>query len=168
MVSIVPYVCNFFSHNPIGKRIIDASVLFITCTACLGIYWGLIDIDSPITSIERKMVDPPTENVMVGQTVTIVGKICSTRTVPQLEISRSFVDGVIFMIPTGSDENRVIPAGCYEFKRKLRIPNNLPPGTYNQHTDVTVRINPLRTIKFEAPNIKMVVTRPDGWQPGSD
>jgi hypothetical protein len=168
MVGGLSWLVNFFSNTWTGKRVIDAIMAFITMVSLVIFWWLIIDISSPITRVERELIGVPDGIVYVGTDIHIKGVVCSTKTVPQIKVTRTFIDGLVYTLPSGKVELRVIPAGCFTYFRTIHIPNNLPPGKYMQHTEIEVRINPLRTATFESPNIHLDVRRPVGWTPGSD
>lgn len=143
-------------------------VAFLVVVSASFGYWGLIDTDTPIQFVDRHVVGYHAEDIVdahVGTSIKVVGQVCSSRTVPQINIQRRFVDGLVFELPTIlAKENQVIPAGCYRYEREISIPHTLPPGFYRQETIITVQLNPLRTSSFTTNNIRLRVSRPPGWK----
>lgn len=61
------------------------------------------------------------------------------------DLTRSFIDGVIYTTPTIKTSN---PKGCRTNNLYIEIPN-LPPGQYKLKIEMSYKVNPVRTIKSE-------------------
>ena len=64
------------------------------------------------------------------------------------EITRSFVDGVIYVTPSFAGNNADI--GCREVIALVNVPETLPPGTYHIVSTYKYKVNPIRTIEITA------------------
>jgi len=155
------------THSRWTHWLANIVVVFLVVVSAMFTYWGVIDTDIPIQFVDRHVEGYGPDEivpVMVGSQIVVQGQVCSSRSVPQIDIHRRFVDGLVFELPTiKAVENRMIPSGCYRYERKIPIPHTLPPGYYRQETTVTVQLNPLRTSSFTTNSIRLRVSRPPGW-----
>ncbi len=86
------------------------------------------------------------EVVEGGKFVTIHVDVCKNMQVAP-EISRVFVDGVVYQIPayiTVDDE-----VGCKVRKVQIYIPKGLPTGKYFVSTSYRFKVNPIRTVEMQ-------------------
>lgn len=157
------------AHTWWGQKLASLATTTILVVGLLVIYWGLIDVDSPVTQIERHVrgvENGSTAQIYVGDTIEIEGRICSTRTMNILKVDRVFQDGLILQLPTNmANEAKTISSGCSKYVRRIAIPHILPPGKYDLMASVTAQLNPLRTVTWESPAIAVVVRRRDDWKP---
>lgn len=91
---------------------------------------------------QRNPLDLPTEQ----QQVTIDGEFIHfdipycLKTRVQLEITRSFVDGVRYTAPTEYPHD--MPMGCHVASLSVPIPSTLAAGEYHMETVVHMQVNP--------------------------
>jgi len=89
-----------------------------------------------------------------GQFITIHVDVCKNMQIAP-EISRVFVDGVIYQIPsyiTVDDE-----IGCRTRKVQIYIPKGLPTGEYHVSTSYRFKVNPIRTVEMQTKSEKFEV-----------
>jgi hypothetical protein len=70
-------------------------------------------------------------------------------------VVRRFKDGLIFTTPTMTGVGKV---GHYNRLVEVEIPANLPPGKYTLETDITHKVNPIRSIttSWETPQFTVI------------
>jgi len=73
------------------------------------------------------------------------------------EISRVFVDGVIYQISTYVTTND--EQGCRVRRVQIYVPKGLPPSTYKISTTFRFRVNPIRVIEMYTDSEKFEVTQ---------
>lgn len=71
------------------------------------------------------------------------------------EISRVFVDGVIYQIPTYTTTND--EKGCRVRRVQIYVPKGLPPSTYKISSTFRFRVNPIRIIEMYTDSEKFEV-----------
>lgn len=71
------------------------------------------------------------------------------------EISRVFVDGVIYQIPTYTTIDDDV--GCKVRKVQIYVPKGLPVGEYFVNTAYKFQVNPIRTIEMQTRSEKFEV-----------
>ena len=72
-------------------------------------------------------------------------------------INKNFVDGIIF---EATEKGSVLPEGCHTVKVSMRIPETLPPGVYYLETNLSYKVNPIRSItKSNRSNTFTVVSK---------
>lgn len=71
------------------------------------------------------------------------------------QISRVFVDGVIYQIPTYTTVDDEV--GCKVRKVQIYVPKGLPVGEYFVNTAYKFRVNPIRTIEMQTKSEKFEV-----------
>lgn len=116
--------------------ILSALVLVLIC-----LFWLLYPYN-PAT-FRRLPHKLSTNKIHGGNFITIYVDVCkNTKVAP--EISRVFVDGVIYQIPTYVTVDDDL--GCKVRNVQIYIPKGLPTGKYTISTTFKFYMNPLRTI----------------------
>ncbi len=81
-----------------------------------------------------------------GNFIVINIDVCKNAHIPP-EISRAFVDGVIYQIPTYTTVDD--QTGCRVRKVQIYVPKGLPIGKYFISTNFKFQVNPIRTVEFQ-------------------
>lgn len=71
------------------------------------------------------------------------------------EITRHFVDGLIYTVP--SEISVIQKVGCGNANIQIYIPKNLPKGTYYISSTYRFRVNPIRNIDYTITTEKFTV-----------
>lgn len=79
-----------------------------------------------------------------GEHITIFVDLCKYSDIMPI-VSRSFVDGIIYNIPSYVGVNDQM--GCHIFNVQVYIPKALPNGKYYIRTNYKWQVNPIRTIE---------------------
>lgn len=118
-------------------------VSMITITLAMGLlfllfYWYFypyrtIEFNQPLAKVEQT-------EVVRGEYLVYVLDYCKYTDV-EAEISRSFVDGLIYLTPDGIADQ---PKGCGVARIQIYIPKSMPVGTYQIKQTRHYELNPLR------------------------
>lgn len=65
----------------------------------------------------------------------------------KVQISRKFVDGIIFSVPEIFTKN---PKGCRKTNIGIEIPHTLPAGEYKLDIFYTYQVNPIKSVTINA------------------
>lgn len=140
-------------------RNINSFKLFANGTILLSfillstIFYWLIAPYNPATfrtlphKVEPKVVEG-------GTFLTIHVDVCKNMNVSP-EVTRVFVDGVIYQIPTYTTVDDEV--GCKVRKVQIYVPKGLPVGEYFVNTAYKFRVNPIRTIEMQTKSEKFEV-----------
>ena len=118
------------------------------------VYWSVYPY-SPATfnalphRVDKKIVHG-------GDFIVLYIDVCKNMDVVP-EISRVFVDGVIYQIPTYVTTND--EQGCRVRRVQIYVPKGLPPSTYKISTTFRFRVNPIRVIEMYTDSEKFEVTQ---------
>lgn len=91
-----------------------------------------------------------------GEAVTFHVNYCKYTKVRPI-ITRQFVDGVIYTVPSYTPTT--VDLGCGERDIQVMIPETLPDGQYKLTTIYRYQMNPLRTVDVVAETEKFTVKR---------
>jgi hypothetical protein len=87
----------------------------------------------------------PIENKIIKSGENLEYKVCYCKyTELRPTITRTFVDGIIFAMPSNLGINN--PIGCGTNLIEIQIPISLPAGKYRLETAYRYQVNPIRTI----------------------
>lgn len=82
--------------------------------------------------------------VHIGGQVIYVIDACKYRETTA-QVSRRFVNGVIFMLPPVTNN---VPKGCFITPTSVTIPSEITPGTWYLQLDIEYKVNFLRTKSY--------------------
>lgn len=94
-----------------------------------------IEFNQPSARVETKQVER-------GGYLVYVIDYCKY-TEKEANISRSFIDGLIYLTPDGISD---VPKGCGEKRIQMYVPRNMPVGKYRIMQVRHYEVNPLRHI----------------------
>lgn len=109
---------------------------------------GLITLWSvyPYKPLKIKSISVMTREVSRGEVFIYELDYCKTGN-HQVQISRRFVDGVVYSVP---EIYTINPKGCKVSNIGLLIPESLPSGEYRLEINYSYKVNPIRTVTVSA------------------
>jgi hypothetical protein len=99
--------------------------------------YNLIDFDTNVFPVTNKTVKQ-------GGVLSYQVDYCK-HTKLGAEVSRSFIDGIIYSTPITNVNNNI---GCHSNIVFVEVPENLPVGDYTLRIVFKYHINPIRTIEL--------------------
>ncbi|MGE0224655.1 MAG: hypothetical protein AB7F35_13820 [Acetobacteraceae bacterium] len=137
----------------------------------LGIIWGGIAIIAywlcytPVlfSDMEGRAYAAHSRHVQPGEVMRVSRPFCLARDVTAI-IRQELRDGVIYHLPELSVD---FLKGCHAHLVELQIPSVVPPGQYRYRITVEYRINPIRVLAVQFPDLDLVIDSPaaDALQP---
>lgn len=101
----------------------------------------------PYKVIEFQKVDiTKQKTVKSGGYLQVTQNYCKYMNLPA-EVSRSFVDNVIYQVPVFTTNRKI---GCNSSIEYIYVPKALPAGKYYIETIYRYQVNPLRKIEIKA------------------
>lgn len=141
------------------KNKIFFSIVWLTLIGA-GLFLGLLFywLAYPYNPVVFKdSVFPIVEkDIKAGHPLTYISRYCKYTKDGYSQISRTFVDGIIFVTPPTTSFR---PIGCQSINVQIEVPFNLPPGEYHLHNIYTFQVNPIRTIVIEKDSELFIVTK---------
>lgn len=116
------------------------------------VYWQFIDGMAPPIRVLSSQTDKGVYRQ--GETMTITRMQCIDRAGMDYVVSRAFVDHIVYQLsnyPTQAPE-----VGCKMRSIGIEIPPALPPGVYVYKVFATVRLNPIKTIRVDYPDLPSI------------
>lgn len=124
--------------NTISYITIGITALFLLVMGYWLLYpYNPTDFPSPVQKVDKLTVQS-------GEHLIITSEFCKNMTVVPT-ISRSFVDGIIYQIPSYTAIEPEL--GCHTRKVQVYIPKGLPLGRYYIHSSYKWQVNPIRAIE---------------------
>lgn len=115
--------------------IVTAFVMMVVAIFWLIYPYKTIEFNKPEAVVETKQVAR-------GDYLVYVIDYCKY-TEKEANISRSFIDGLIYLTPDGIAD---VPKGCGEKRIQMYVPRNMPVGKYRIMQVRHYEVNPLRHI----------------------
>ena len=131
------------------------NIMLLVTLACVGVvsHWHINDYE--VLTVYQENYSIEKEAYKQGEQLKIRLDLCKNLDYTEQVYGR-FVDGVIYALPdTASD----FDVTCYDtFLTEVKIPKNLPPGTYYYEEKVIYRVNPIKTVEytFRTPEFEVV------------
>jgi len=146
-------------HDRIRMLFIYIFLAIITAIVTVYGVWVLYPYQTiQLSDSPFKIVGPTT--VSAGEYVTYeVSYIKYTTVIPTQY--KQFVDGIVFQISPEMSKPVILEPGSGKARIAIRIPETLPSGVYNIHTDTYYQMNPVRTIHEESFTEKFTVINKD-------
>ena len=110
---------------------------------CVMIFWMVYPYKTIEFKDEKFYVS--TKEVKQGDAIKFVARYCKYTHLPAL-VARSFMNDIFYAIPYVTT-NR--PTGCDDSVIAVKVPQELPAGTYYLKTRYIYQVNPIRTIVVE-------------------
>lgn len=124
--------------NTISYITIGVTALFLLLMGYWLLYpYNPTDFPSNVQKIDKTVVH-------AGEYLVITSEFCKNMTVVPT-ISRSFVDGIIYQIPSYTALDSEL--GCHIRKVQIYIPKGLPLGKYYIQSSYRWQVNPVRIIE---------------------
>lgn len=118
--------------------------------AVLG-YWWFIDGAGPVVTVEWSKTDKLV--YAQGDTMHISRKMCLLAVTPYA-VHRAFVDHIVYQLTDYVTQVR--DTGCSVRAINIEIPDALPPGRYIYRVWADFRINPIKTVRFDYPDLPTI------------
>lgn len=134
------------------------SLALLATVAAILAWWQFLDGPAVPATVEWSRLNKTT--FLQGETMHIERKMC-LNTTAGYTVHRWFQNGLIFQLSDFPSQVRDV--GCGVRSIDIRIPDELPPGKYTYRVFGTWRINPLRTLRFDFPQLpEFTVVARDG------
>lgn len=134
------------------KLFANGTILLSFILLLIIFYWLIAPYNPATFRRQPHVVEPKV--VEGGTFLTINVDMCKHMDITP-EISRVFVDGVIYQIPAYITVDDGL--GCKIRKDRIYIPKGLPKGEYFISTTYRFRVNPVRTIEIQTRSDKFKV-----------
>lgn len=125
--------------------------LFIAFIFLVTVFYWLL---WPYHPADFNGVFVPVKNIKAGELLTYQIDYCKYQNLPS-EITRSFVDGIIFTTTTVITNN---PLGCRSTYPTIIVPKELPSGVYAIRSVWTYHVNPIRDVTYTLTSNSFMVT----------
>jgi ABC-type phosphate transport system permease subunit len=129
------------------KTRITVAWLALAITGALSsiiIYWSLIPFGTDVIELKTPIV-PEQQTIMAGQIQYFTYTFCKNWPAESGTVSRYLNNSVILYLPTIVTN---VPVGCATYTLPVEIPNFAPSGTYTYNTEVSYRVNPIKTSTY--------------------
>lgn len=120
------------------------SLILSSFILLLMFFWSIYPY-KPIV-INKEPIKVITKEVKKGDILIYELDYCKNNK-NKVEISRSFVDGIVFATPTVTTEN---PLGCTVSNISIQVPETLPNGEYYLKVSYSYQVNPIRKVSVDS------------------
>jgi hypothetical protein len=142
-----------------------ALLIVSTCILVIafGSYWSFVQPSDILSDIgQHPVVNHGVSNkVEAGKGMIVTRAFCiNQHNVPGV-VTRSFNNHIVYQLPNVSTKRLSRePLGCSEKDYLVDIPAALPTDDYEYRVEITYQVNPIKTVNYQLPPVKIHVINP--------